>query len=83
VSEAPPTVVIIDDDPALREALHGLLRSVGLRAELFGTVQAFLESARPEGPVCLVLDVRLPGRSGLDFQSELAKADVRLCRCVP
>jgi FixJ family two-component response regulator len=73
-----PTVVVIDDDPEVREALEGLLRTVGLRAELFASVADFLDSARPDLPGCLVLDVRLPGRSGLDFQDDLAKAHVRL-----
>ena len=71
------TVVVIDDDADIREALEGLLRSVGLRARLFASVQEFLDS-RPELPGCLVLDIRLPGRSGLDFQEELAKANLRL-----
>jgi FixJ family two-component response regulator len=73
-----PTVVVIDDDAEVREALQGLLRTVGLRAELFASVADFLDSARPDLPGCLVLDVRLPGRSGLDFQDDLAKANVRL-----
>jgi FixJ family two-component response regulator len=73
-----PTVVVIDDDPEVREALQGLLRTVGLRAELFASVADFLDSARPDLPGCLVLDVRLPGRSGLEFQDDLAKAHVRL-----
>jgi RNA polymerase sigma factor (sigma-70 family) len=76
--EAPPTVVVIDDDPAIRDALQSLLRSVGLRVELFASVQQFLTSARADRPGCLVLDVRLPGRSGLDFQDELAKANIHL-----
>jgi len=76
--QAQPTVVVIDDDPAIREALQSLLRSVGLHVELFASVQEFLGSARPDRPGCLVLDVRLPGRSGLDFQDEMAKADVHL-----
>jgi RNA polymerase sigma factor (sigma-70 family) len=76
--QAQPTVVVIDDDPAIREALQSLLRSVGLRVELFASVQEFLSSARPDHPGCLVLDVRLPGRSGLDFQDEMAKANVHL-----
>jgi len=73
-----PTVVVIDDDSEVREALQGLLRTVGLRAELFASVADFLDSARPDLPGCLVLDVRLPGRSGLEFQDDLAKAHVRL-----
>ena len=76
--EAQPTVVVIDDDPDIREALRGLLRSVGLRAELFASVQEFLDSGHPDLPGCLVLDVRLPGRSGLDFQEELANSNLHL-----
>ena len=76
--DAKPTVVVIDDDPEVREALQGLLRTVGLRAELFASVTDFLNSPRPDLPGCLVLDVRLPGRSGLEFQNDLAKAQVRL-----
>jgi len=69
-------VAVIDDDPDIREALRGLLRSVGLDVELFASVQEFLASARPDRPGCLVLDVRLPGRSGLDLQDELTKANM-------
>jgi RNA polymerase sigma factor (sigma-70 family) len=76
--EAEAMVAIIDDDPDIREALRGLLRSVGLDVELFASVQEFLASTRPDLPGCLVLDVRLPGRSGLDLQDELAKANVHL-----
>jgi FixJ family two-component response regulator len=70
------TVIVVDDDPAVREALHSLLRSVGLQVQLYGSVQEFLRAKRPDGPSCLVLDVRLPGQSGLDLQDELAKGDV-------
>jgi FixJ family two-component response regulator len=62
----------------VREALRGLLRTVGLRVELFASVQKFLDSAPQDLPGCLVLDVRLPGRSGLDFQEELARANLRV-----
>jgi len=74
--EAEATVAVIDDDPDIREALRGLLRSVGLGVELFGSVQEFLAAFQRERPGCLVLDVRLPGRSGLDLQEELARADI-------
>jgi FixJ family two-component response regulator len=74
--EAAATVAVIDDDPDIREALRGLLRSVGLGVELFGSVQEFLAAFQRERPGCLVLDVRLPGRSGLDLQEELARADI-------
>ena len=77
-NEAEATVAVIDDDPDIRDALRGLLRSVGLRVELFASVQEFLGTARPDLPGCLILDVRLPGRSGLDLQDELAKANIHL-----
>jgi FixJ family two-component response regulator len=76
--EAETTVAIIDDDPDIRDALRGLLRSVGLSVESFASVQEFLDAARPDLPGCLILDVRLPGRSGLDLQDELAKANIQL-----
>ena len=65
-----PTIIIIDDDDAIREAVEGLLDSVGLRTRTFASVQHFLEDQQPRGPGCMVLDVRLPGRSGLDFYKE-------------
>jgi FixJ family two-component response regulator len=67
-----PTVFVIDDDPHVRESIQGLLKSVGLRSQSFGTTQEFLRCKRPDGPSCLVLDVRLPGVNGLEFQRELA-----------
>src|SRR6202011_5259579 len=73
-----PTVFVIDDDAAIRASIQGLLKSVGLRSETFGTAQHFLRGKRPDGPSCLVLDVRLPGVNGLDFQRELADAGVRI-----
>jgi FixJ family two-component response regulator len=66
-----PVAIIVDDDLAVREAAEGLLQSVGLEVRTFASVQAFLESELPEGPCCLVLDVRMPGKSGLDLQDEL------------
>jgi FixJ family two-component response regulator len=72
------TVIVVDDDPGVREALDGLLRSVGLRVQAMASVPEFLERGRPDGPTCLVLDVRLPGRSGLDFQRELAASDIHV-----
>src|ERR1700722_15076041 len=72
------TVFVIDDDDLVRAALRGLLKSAGLRAETFGTTQQFLSSKRPDGPSCLVLDVRLPGVNGLDFQRQLADSGVRI-----
>jgi FixJ family two-component response regulator len=71
-------VVVIDDDPEFRESLGRLLRSVGLQSRLFASIADFLQSASPDGPTCLVLDVRLPGRSGLDFQRDLAEAGIDL-----
>src|SRR5208337_4523451 len=70
--------LVIDDDQALREALGRLLRSVGLKPRLFGSIPEFLNAARPQGASCLVLDVRLPGQSGLDFQRQLAAGNVQL-----
>ena len=72
------TVFIVDDDPAIRESLVSLLRSVGLKAMALASVPDFLNFPRPDGPTCLVLDVRLPGKSGLDLQRELAAAHVQL-----
>jgi FixJ family two-component response regulator len=76
--DAQSTVFVVDDDGPLREALRGLLRSVGLRAEVFASAADFLKLKLPDTAACLVLDVRLPGVSGLDFQAELAKADIRI-----
>ena len=73
-----PVVVVIDDDPDIRDALRGLLRTVGLRVESFASVREFLDSAPPDLPACLVLDVSLPGLSGLDFQEALAKSNLHL-----
>src|SRR6202049_4163509 len=73
-----PTVFVIDDDDLVRAAIQGMLKSVGLRSETFGTAQEFLRSKRPDGPSCLVLDVRLPGVNGLEFQRELADAGLRI-----
>jgi FixJ family two-component response regulator len=73
-----PTVFVVDDNALVRAAIHGMLKSVGLRSETFETPQEFLRSKRPDAPSCLVLDVRLPGVSGLDFQRELADAGVRI-----
>jgi FixJ family two-component response regulator len=72
------TVFVIDDDAAVRASIQGLLKSVSLRSEAFATTQEFLRSKRPDGPSCLILDVRLPGVNGLDFQRELADADIRI-----
>ena len=73
--DAKSTVLVIDDDPDLRASIGRLLRSLDLEARLFASVSDFLKSDLPDGPACLVLDVRLPGQSGLDFQRELAGAN--------
>ena len=78
MAEAPATVIVIDDDPSVREALGNLLRSVELQTNLHSSVPEFLKVGRPDGPTCLVLDVRLPGQGGLDFQRELSKAGIHL-----
>jgi FixJ family two-component response regulator len=71
-------VFVVDDDVSVRDGLQSLLSSVGLRVETFGSAPDFLKKQLPDAPSCLVLDVRLPGLSGLDFQAELAKADIRI-----
>jgi FixJ family two-component response regulator len=73
-----PTVFVVDDDDLVRASIQGMLKSVGLHSETFGTPQDFLRTKRSAGPSCLVLDVRLPGMSGLDFQRELADAGIRI-----
>jgi FixJ family two-component response regulator len=73
--DANSTVLIIDDDPDLRASVGRLLRSLGMDAQLFASISDFLKSDPPAGPTCLVLDIRLPGRSGLDLQRELAAAN--------
>jgi FixJ family two-component response regulator len=76
--ESEAIVFVVDDDPSMRKALSNLFRSVGLRAEVFGSARELLESELPEVSSCLVLDIRLPGPSGLDFQAELAKANIQI-----
>jgi FixJ family two-component response regulator len=78
MTENQPVVFVVDDDASVREALKDLLTSVGLQVELFGSAQEFLRSERMDVPSCLVLDVRLPGVSGLDFQEELLKANIHI-----
>ena len=73
--EEHPTVMVVDDDPQMRDSIGQLLRSLGKDAQLFASVSDFLKSDKPGGPTCLVLDVRLPGRSGLEFQRDLAAAN--------
>jgi FixJ family two-component response regulator len=76
--EPDPTVLVVDDDPAVRESVGRLMRSVGLDARLFASVPDLLKSERPNGPTCLVIDVKMPERNGLEFQRELAAADVQI-----
>ena len=78
MSQDPAVVFVVDDDESMRRSLATLLRSVGLDARVFSTPQEFMEAKRPEAPGCLVLDVRLPGMSGLAFQEQLAKAGIGL-----
>ena len=78
MTSGPAAVFVIDDDALVRAAIQGMLKSVGLRSETFGTAQEFLQSKRPDVPSCLILDVRLTGVNGLDFQRQLADADVRI-----
>ncbi len=76
--EPEPIVFVVDDDVSLREALSALFRSVGLQVKTFSSAAEFLEMKPPDGPSCLVLDVRLPGLSGLDFQAELVNANIHI-----
>src|SRR6266496_5057597 len=76
--DSSPTILVIDDDADVRASIGRLLRSLGLDAQLFASISEFLASDPPHGPTCLVLDVRLPGRSGLDLQRELAAANRQL-----
>src|ERR1700682_5117647 len=73
-----PTVFVIDDDASMRRALSNLFQSVGLEVEVFGSAPEMLQSRLPDVASCLVLDIRLPGLSGLDFQIELAKANIHI-----
>jgi len=78
VIKGAPFVFVIDDDAAIREALDGLIRSIQLNVQTFGTTDEFLEFSLPDVPGCIVLDVRLPGMNGLDFQHELTKLGINL-----
>src|SRR3984957_14653616 len=73
-----PVVLVIDDDMAMRESLSSLFKSVGLQVKVFGSAPEFVRSNLPNAPSCLVLDIRLPGTSGLDFQIELAQSDIHI-----
>jgi FixJ family two-component response regulator len=78
VKDTSATVFVIDDDPSVREAIDSLIRSVGINVRTFASAQEFMTSKRPDAPACLVLDVRMPGLSGLDLQRELANAGIRI-----
>lgn len=78
MKESEPLIFVVDDDESVRKALNRLIKSVGMNVETFATAQDFLSRQHYEGPSCLVLDVRMPGLSGLDLQQELAKADLTL-----
>jgi FixJ family two-component response regulator len=78
MGDANPSVLVIDDDPTFRDSVTRLLRTVGLHAREFSSVPEFLRADPPEGPTCLVLDVRMPGRSGLELQRDLAAANRQL-----
>src|SRR5438445_12831759 len=78
MTEPTPIVFVVDDDPSVRRAIKRLVGSVRLEVELFGSAQEFLRSKRPDAPSCLVLDIRLPGISGLDFQRELAQGNIHI-----
>jgi FixJ family two-component response regulator len=78
MTEDQPTVFVIDDDVSVRDAIQGMAKSVGLRAETFASTDDFLRNWHPDGPSCLVLDVRLSGVSGLDFQHELSRGNIRI-----
>jgi FixJ family two-component response regulator len=78
MTEAPPIVYVVDDDPSVRRAIKRLIGSAGLQVELFGSAPEFLCSTRPDALSCLVLDIKLPGISGLDFQRQLAEAGIHI-----
>jgi FixJ family two-component response regulator len=78
MSDVASIVFVVDDDPSVRRSIQRLVESVGLQVELFGSAQEFLRSERPDAPSCLVLDIRLPGISGLDFQRQLAEANIHI-----
>jgi FixJ family two-component response regulator len=78
MTEQQPIVFVVDDDASIRDALKSLIRSVGLKVELFGSPGEFLQGKRPDAPSCLILDVRMPGESGLDLQRELAEANIHI-----
>lgn len=78
MKEPDPIVFVIDDDPLIREGVQSLIRSVGLKTMTFASAAEFLQAKRPDGPSCLVLDVRMPGQSGLDLHRQLAEAKLNI-----
>ena len=76
--EPDPIVYVIDDDALIRDGIQSLVRSIGLRAETFGSARDFMVAKRPDAPACLILDVRMPGQSGLDLQRQLSEADIHI-----
>ena len=78
MTEAAPIVLVVDDDPSVRTSTARLVRSAGFEVKTFGSAAEFLASSRPDGPACLVLDVRLPGQSGMDLQRELTRSGVEI-----
>src|ERR1700676_4944929 len=78
MTEAPPIVFVVDDDPPVRRAIKRLVGSEGLQVELFGSAQEFRQGWRPDATSCLVLDIKLPGINGLDFQRQLAETGIRI-----
>jgi len=78
MSGSDPTVFVVDDDPSVRKSTERLVRAMGFAVRTFESAQAFLDAARDDGPACLVLDVELPGRSGLDLQRELARSGAEI-----
>ena len=78
MTESKPVVYVIDDDPSVRESISDLIQSAGLQVRLFSSAQDFLRSERDDSPGCLILDVRMPGISGLDLQTELTQAGVEI-----
>jgi len=78
MKEQDPIVFIIDDDALIRDGIHSLIRSIGLRAQTFSSAPEFMHAKRPDAPACLVLDVRMPGLSGLDLQRQLSDANIEI-----
>jgi len=78
MKESNPIVFVIDDDALIRDGIKSLIHSVGLRAETFSSARDFMASSRPDAPACLVLDVRMPGQTGLDLQRQLSEADIHI-----